>query len=139
MESARKASDLFVKCLEAEGVLVFGVPGEENAALMMSLDASEKIRFVLCRHEQGAAFMAEVPGWLTGHPAVCLGTVGPGATNLVTGVADANMGRAPLLVITDQGDLDSRSVWGTSRCRSDRLGRERRPDPVHGSTRDQRD
>ena len=99
-----KASDPFVKCLEAEGIeYIFGVPGEENADFMMSLEASEKIRFVLTRHEQGAAFMAEVYGRLTGMPAVCLGTLGPGATNLITGVADANMDRAPLLVLTGQG------------------------------------
>ena len=99
-----KASDLFVQCLEAEGIeYIFGVPGEENADFMMSLEASEKIRFVLTRHEQGAAFMAEVYGRLTGMPAACLGTLGPGATNLITGVADANMDRAPLLVLTGQG------------------------------------
>ena len=99
-----KASDLFVKCLEAEGIeYIFGVPGEENADFMMSLEASERICFVLTRHEQGAAFMAEVYGRLTGMPAACLGTLGPGATNLITGVADANMDRAPLLVLTGQG------------------------------------
>ena len=65
-----KASDLFVKCLEAEGIeYIFGVPGEENADFMRSLDKSKKIRFVLTRHEQGAAFMAEVYGRLTGNPA----------------------------------------------------------------------
>jgi len=89
-----------------EGIeYVFGVPGEENADLMMSLDRSKKIRFILTRHEQGAAFMAEVYGRLTGDPAVCLGTLGPGATNLITGVADANMDRSPMLVITGQGAL----------------------------------
>ena len=99
-----KASDLMVKCLEAEGVeLIFGVPGEENADFMMSLEKSESIRFVLTRHEQGAAFMAEIYGRLTGAPAACLGTLGPGATNLITGVADANMDRAPMLVLTGQG------------------------------------
>lgn len=98
-----KASDLLVACLEREGVThIFGVPGEENADLMMSL-ADSSIRFVLTRHEQGAAFMAEAYGRLTGDPAVCLGTLGPGATNLITGVADANMDRAPMLVITGQG------------------------------------
>ena len=102
-----KASDLFVKCLEAEGIeYIFGVPGEENADFMRSLDESDKIRFVLTRHEQGAAFMAEVYGRLTGNPAVCLGTLGPGATNLITGVADANMDRAPMLVLTGQGDSE---------------------------------
>jgi acetolactate synthase-1/2/3 large subunit len=99
-----KASDLFVRCLEAEGIeYVFGVPGEENADFMMSLDSSDSIRFILTRHEQGAAFMAEVYGRLTGTPAACLGTLGPGATNLITGVADANMDRAPMLVFTGQG------------------------------------
>jgi len=99
-----KASDLFVKCLEEEGIeYIFGVPGEENADFMMSLQDSDKIRFVLTRHEQGAAFMAEIYGRLTGNPAGCLGTLGPGATNLITGVADANMDRAPMLVLTGQG------------------------------------
>jgi acetolactate synthase I/II/III large subunit len=97
-----KASDLFVRCLEAEGVTtIYGVPGEENADMMMSLEHSP-IEFVLCRHEQGAAFMAEVHGRLTGEPGVCLGTLGPGATNLITGVADADMDRAPLIAITGQ-------------------------------------
>ncbi len=99
-----KASDLFVKCLEEEGVeYIFGVPGEENADFIMSLSKSKKIRFILTRHEQGAAFMAEVYGRLTGHTAGCLGTLGPGATNLVTGVADANMDRSPVLALTGQG------------------------------------
>jgi len=100
-----KASDLFVRCLEEEGIeYIFGVPGEENADFMMSLEASEKIRFVLTRHEQGAAFMAEVYGRLTGNPAGCLGTLGPGATNLLTGVANANMDGVAMLVLTGQGD-----------------------------------
>ncbi len=99
-----KASDLFVKCLEEEGIeYIFGVPGEENADFMISLEQSEKIKFILCRHEQGAAFMAEVYGRLTGNPAGCLGTLGPGATNLITGVADSNMDHAPMLVLTGQG------------------------------------
>ncbi len=99
-----KASDLFVKCLEEEGIeYIFGVPGEENADFMMSLEASDKIQFILTRHEQGAAFMAEVYGRLTGNPAACLGTLGPGATNLITGVADSNMDRSPMLVLTGQG------------------------------------
>ena len=102
-----KASDLFVKSLEAEGVeYIFGVPGEENADFMMSLDGSESIRFILTRHEQGAAFMAEIYGRLTGHTAGCLGTLGPGATNLITGVADSNMDRAPMLVLTGQGSTE---------------------------------
>ena len=99
-----QASDLFVKCLEEEGIeYIFGVPGEENADFMMSLEKSEQITFVLTRHEQGAAFMAEIYGRLTGQPAGCLGTLGPGATNLITGVADSNMDRAPMLVLTGQG------------------------------------
>jgi len=99
-----KASDLFVKCLEAEGIeYIFGVPGEENADFMMSLEKSDSIQFILTRHEQGAAFMAEIYGRLTGNPAGCLGTLGPGATNLITGVADANMDHAPMLVLTGQG------------------------------------
>jgi acetolactate synthase-1/2/3 large subunit len=100
-----KAAELFIKCLEAEGVeYIFGVPGEENGHFMMALEDSP-LRFVLTRHEQGAAFMADVYGRLTGKAAVCLGTLGPGATNLITGVADANMDRAPLVVITGQADI----------------------------------
>ena len=102
-----KASDLLVKCLEEEGIeYIFGVPGEENADFMISLEQSDRIRFVLTRHEQGAAFMAEVYGRLTGKVSGCLGTLGPGATNLVTGVADGNMDRAPLLVLTGQGSTE---------------------------------
>ena len=102
-----KASDLFVACLEEEGIeYIFGVPGEENADFMISLQQSTKIKFILTRHEQGAAFMAEVYGRLTGNPAGCLGTLGPGATNLITGVADSNMDRAPMLVLTGQGSTD---------------------------------
>ena len=101
-----KASDLLVRCFETEGIRhIFGVPGEENADFMMSLEGSE-IEFILTRHEQGAAFMAEVYGRLTGNPAGCLGTLGPGATNLITGVADGNMDRAPMIVITGQGDSE---------------------------------
>src|ERR1700743_3240394 len=97
-----KAADLFVKCLENEGVTrVFGVPGEENDHLRVPLNASN-IQFILTRHEQGAAFMADVHGRLTGEAGVCLSTLGPGAANLVTGVADANMDRAPVVVITAQ-------------------------------------
>jgi len=98
-----KASDLMVRCLEAEGVeRIFGVPGEENADLMISLDASS-IEFVLCRHEQGAAFMADAYGRLTGEAGVCLSTLGPGAANLVTGVANADMDRSPVVALTAQG------------------------------------
>ena len=98
-----KASDLFVRSLEAEGVeRIFGVPGEENADLMLSLKDS-LIKFVLCRHEQAAAFMVDAYGRLTGKAGVCLATLGTGATNLVTGLADANMDRAPVVAIIGQG------------------------------------
>jgi acetolactate synthase I/II/III large subunit len=103
-----KASDLFVRCLEEEQIeYVFGVPGEENAEFLLSLDDSNRIRFINTRHEQSAAFMADVYGRLTGNPAVALGTLGPGATNLVTGVANANMDRSPMIVLTGQGDIQS--------------------------------
>ena len=101
------ASDLLVLCLEEEGIeYIFGVPGEENADFMMALEKSKKIKFILTRHEQGAAFMAEIYGRLTGNPAGALGTLGPGATNLITGVADSNMDRAPMIVLTGQGSTD---------------------------------
>ena len=100
-----KASDVFVNCLENEGVTrIFGIPGEENADFMISLEDSEQIEFILTRHEQGAAFMAEIHGRLTGEPGICLGTLGPGATNLITGVADSNMDCAPMVVLTGQAD-----------------------------------
>jgi acetolactate synthase-1/2/3 large subunit len=101
-----KAGELLVKCLENEGVnYVFGLPGEENLDIMDAL-LDSKIRFILTRHEQGAAFMADVHGRLSGKAGVCLSTLGPGATNLITGVADANMDRAPLVAITGQASLD---------------------------------
>jgi acetolactate synthase I/II/III large subunit len=101
-----KASDLFVKCLEAENVeYIFGIPGEETNDLMMSISESENIKFILVRHEQAAAFMADVYGRLTNKVGVCLATLGPGATNLTTGVASANMDRSPLLAITGQTEI----------------------------------
>jgi acetolactate synthase-1/2/3 large subunit len=97
------AAELLVKCLENEGVeYIFGVPGEENIDVMDAL-LDSPIKFVTTRHEQGAAFMADVYGRLTGRAGVCLATLGPGATNLITGVADANMDRAPLVAIAGQG------------------------------------
>jgi acetolactate synthase-1/2/3 large subunit len=102
-----KASDLFVKCLENEGVeYIFGVPGEEIMDLLNSL-ASSSIKFITTRHEQGAAFMADMYGRLTGKAGICLGTLGPGSTNLFTGIADANLDRAPLVAITGQTSLSS--------------------------------
>ena len=101
-----KASDLLVACLEAEGVeCVFGIPGEETLDLNDSLERS-RVRFVPVRHEQGGAYMADVYGRLTGRAGVCLGTLGPGALNLVTAVADAYLDRAPLVALTGQGDLE---------------------------------
>ncbi len=97
-----KGSELFVKCLENEGIdTIFGVPGEENLDVMDAL-LDSSIRFVTTRHEQGAAFIADVYGRLTGRAGVCLATLGPGATNLVTAVADANMDSAPLVAIAGQ-------------------------------------
>lgn len=99
-------AELFVQCLEKEGVShIFGVPGEENESLLFALGKSS-ITFVPCRHEQAAAFIADVFGRLTGKAGVCLGTLGPGATNLITGVADAHLDKAPLVAITAQGGLD---------------------------------
>lgn len=98
-----KASDLFVKCLESEDVkYVFGIPGEETNDLVLSISGSKTIRFILVRHEQAAAFMADVYGRLTNKVGVCLATLGPGATNLATGVANSNMDRSPILAITGQ-------------------------------------
>jgi acetolactate synthase-1/2/3 large subunit len=103
--SERKASDLFVECLEAEGVrYVFGIPGEETLDLNESLEDSS-VEFVAVRHEQGGAYMADMYGRLTQRAGVCLGTLGPGATNLVTGVADAFLDRSPLVALTGQADL----------------------------------
>ena len=98
-----KAAQLLVKALENEGVeYIFGIPGEENIDVMDAL-LDSPIRFVTVHHEQGAAFMADVYGRLTGRAGVCMSTLGPGATNLITGVADANMDRAPLVAIAGQG------------------------------------
>ncbi len=95
-------AEVLVKCLENEGVrYIFGIPGEENLEIIEALRDSP-IQFITVRHEQGAAFMADMYGRLTGRAGVCLATLGPGATNLVTGVADANMDGAPLVAITGQ-------------------------------------
>ena len=103
----RKASDVFVECLEAEGVrYVFGIPGEETLDLNESLADSSSVQFVPVRHEQGGAYMADAYGRLTGRAGVCLGTLGPGATNLLTAVADAFLDRAPLVALTGQSDLE---------------------------------
>ncbi len=101
------AAELLVRCLENEGVrYVFGIPGEETLDLNAALEDSKQIQFVLTRHEQAAAFMADVYGRLSSFPGVCLATLGPGATNLLTGVADAQLDRAPLVAITGQAGLE---------------------------------
>ena len=101
-----------VECLIAEGVeYVFGIPGEENLEVIEAL-ASSPIRFITTRHEQGAAFMADVYGRLTGKAGVCLATLGPGATNLITGVADANSDGAPLVAITGQVSSERMHITG---------------------------
>ena len=101
-----KTAELLVKCLENEGVeYLFGLPGEENLDILEALRDSP-IEFITTRHEQGAAFMADVYGRLTGKAGVCLSTLGPGATNLMTGVADANLDGAPLVAITGQVGTD---------------------------------
>lgn len=100
-----KSSELFIQCLEAEGVeYIFGLPGEENIELLNALSPS-KIKFILTRDERSAAFMANAYGRLSGRPGVCLSTLGPGATNLMTGVADALLDFSPMVAITGQVGL----------------------------------
>ena len=97
------AADLLVAQLEAEGVeYVFGVPGEENLDILESLRTSKKIQLIVTRHEQGAGFMAATYGRLTGKAGVCLSTLGPGATNLLTPAAYAQLGAMPMCMITGQ-------------------------------------
>lgn len=106
IDTEKTTSQLLVECLETEGVkYIFGIPGEENLELIAALKDSS-IQFITTRHEQGAAFMADVYGRLTGRAGVCLSTLGPGATNLVTGVADATGDGAPLVAITGQVGTD---------------------------------
>ena len=106
----RNTADLLVECLEEEGVhYIFGIPGEENLAIMEALKRS-KIEFITVRHEQGAAFMADVYGRLTGKAGVCMATLGPGATNLITGVADADCDGAPLVAISGQVGTDKMHI-----------------------------
>ncbi|WP_250627394.1 acetolactate synthase large subunit [Pinirhizobacter soli] len=102
-----KGSDLLVAALENEGVKrIYGIPGEENLDFVESLRSS-KIELVLTRHEQAAAFMAATEGRLTGHPGVCLSTLGPGALNFTTGAAYAHLGAMPMLIITGQKAIKS--------------------------------
>jgi acetolactate synthase I/II/III large subunit len=102
-----KASDVLVSCLENEGVeYIFGIIGKEVIDLADSLSKSKQIQFVPVRHEQGAAFMAGVYGKLTGKPGVCLATLGPGATNLLTGIATAHLDHSPVIALTGQKVLN---------------------------------
>src|SRR5215468_7855913 len=97
-----KGSDLLVAALENEGVeRIFGVPGEENLDVVDSLRNS-RIKLILTRHEQAAAFMAATHGRLTGRPGVCISTLGPGALNLSTGAAYAHLGAMPMILLTGQ-------------------------------------
>src|SRR4028118_2359623 len=103
-------AELLIQCLENEGVqYVFGLPGEENLHVLEAIKNSS-IQFITTRHEQGAACMADVYGRLTGKAGVCLSTLGPGATNLMTGVADANLDGAPLVAITGQVGTDQMHI-----------------------------
>ncbi len=103
-----KASDLFISCLEEEGVeYVFGVPGEENLDFLDSLSRSTKIKLILTRHEQGAGFMAATYGRHTGKAGVCVATLGPGATNFVTAAAYAQLGGMPMMMVTGQKPIKS--------------------------------
>jgi acetolactate synthase-1/2/3 large subunit len=105
---ARTAADLLVECFETEGVeYVFSVPGEETMDILEALSHTDRIRHVTTRHEQGAAFMADVHGRLTGRAAVAMATLGPGATNLLTGIADAYLDRAPMVAITGQASSEA--------------------------------
>ncbi|WP_335518907.1 acetolactate synthase large subunit [Neobacillus drentensis] len=107
MEAEMRASDLVVSCLENEGVeYVFGIIGKEVIDLGDSLSASEKITYIPVRHEQGAAFMSDVYGRISGKPGVCLATLGPGAANLLTGIVSANLDHSPVIALTGQKGLD---------------------------------
>ena len=108
VEAEMKASDIVVRCLENEGVeFVFGIIGKEVIDLGDSLSTSEKITYIPVRHEQGAAFMADVYGRISGKPGVCLATLGPGATNLLTGIASANLDHSPVIALSGQKGLEA--------------------------------
>ena len=103
----RTAAALLVECLAAEGCeYVFSVPGEETMDILEALSRQDAVRHITTRHEQGAAFMADVYGRLTGRASVAMSTLGPGATNLVTGIADAYLDRAPMVALTGQAGSD---------------------------------
>src|SRR4051812_27555207 len=102
-----KATDLLVQCLENEGVeYIFGIMGKETLDLIDSLSRSKQIQFINVRHEQGAAFMADVYGRLSKRVGVCLTTLGPGATNLLTGISSANLDYSPVVAITGQAGFE---------------------------------
>ena len=102
----RNVAQLLVSCLENEGVeYVFGLPGEENLQVIDAITSSS-IRFITTRDERGAAFMADTYGALTGKAGVCLSTLGPGAINLLLGVANAQLDSHPLVALTAQAGLD---------------------------------
>ena len=122
-------AELFVRCLEAEGVTrIFGVPGEENAHFMMALENSP-IDFVLCRHEQGAAFMCDAHGRLTGEAAVCLGTLGPGATNLITGVTDLEFDNPDFTQLGESFGWDTHYIADSAKLRPALEAAFQCPDP----------
>ena len=101
-----KGANILIESLKKEGVdVLFGYPGGSVLPIFDALYGEKQIRFILTRHEQGAAFMADVWGRLTGRAGVCLATLGPGATNLMTGIADAKLDKSPLVAITGQGAL----------------------------------
>lgn len=103
----QNVADLIVKCLEQEGVeYVFGIPGEENIKLVNAIHRSNKIKFVLVRHEQGASFMASIYGRVAGKAGVCTATLGPGAINLLLGVTDAYTESTPVVAISAQVGLN---------------------------------
>lgn len=107
LNEQQNVAEFIVSCLEAEGVeYVFGIPGEENIKLVRAITASKKIRFILVRHEQGASFMADIYGRLTGKAGVCTATLGPGAINLLLGTADAQTDSSPLVAISAQVGLN---------------------------------
>lgn len=142
--SESKASDVLVRALEAEGVeRIFGVPGEENLDLLESLRRSS-ISLILVRHEQAAAFMAAAHGRLTGTPGVCLSTLGPGATNLLTGVAYAHLGGMPLVCLTgqkpigprDQGAFQIIDVVGLMKTVTKKASSIRDPDDIPAMIRE---
>src|SRR5882762_10045266 len=98
-----KGSEILVEALEREGVdAIFAYPGGASMELHQALTKSKKIRTILPRHEQGGSFAAEGYGRATGRAGVCMATSGPGATNLVTAIADAYMDSVPMIALTGQ-------------------------------------